>query len=116
MNRVAVKTEPYPDGGRPIYGTYHENGGRHPADKNGVWRITEKACRKIRIEYHGSHKGLLRIILAESAAAPFWFATEMYKHALIRPLSWLDPLAFLLNTKIRLPQRSPVPVWQALWS
>ena len=25
-----------------LYGTDHENGGRHPADKNGVWPITEK--------------------------------------------------------------------------
>ena len=33
--------------GDPIfYGAYHENGGRYPADENGVWSITEKLAVK----------------------------------------------------------------------
>ena len=47
MNETAVQdTMLFFDWHQGVYPLYHENRGRHPADKNGVWSITEKLAVK----------------------------------------------------------------------
>ena len=71
-----------------LYGTDHENGGRHLADKNGVWPITEKLAAEnapVKVVRVGLFEDTFKGSFARTfvrAKAPFLFAFCKKTHPL----------------------------------
>ena len=88
LYRQCIRKRVQPAGDPIFYGTYHENGGRHPADKNGVWPITEKLAAEtapVKVIRVGSFEDTFKGSFARTfvrAKAPFLCAFCKKAHPL----------------------------------